>query len=87
MASWVRSAVMVLAMVLLPMMVESNVRHYKFTVVMKNFTRLCESKAMVTIDGKFPGPTLYAREDDSVVVQLVNKVPYNITIHWYDSLY
>ncbi|KAF5794954.1 putative laccase [Helianthus annuus] len=83
MASWVRSAVMVLAMVLLPMMVESYVRHYKFTVVMKNFTRLCESKAMVTINGKFPGPTLYAREDDSVVVQLVNKVPHNITIHWH----
>lgn len=52
---------------------------------MKNFTRLCASKAMVTIDGKFPGPTLYAREGDQVNVRLVNNVPYNITIHWYDS--
>lgn len=52
---------------------------------MKNLTRLCESKPIVTINGKFPGPTLYAREDDRVIVRLVNKVPHNITIHWYDS--
>ncbi|XP_076912837.1 laccase-4-like [Bidens hawaiensis] len=83
MGSWVRAAVMVLAMILLPVMVESKVRNYKFTAVMKNFTRLCASKAMVTIDGKFPWPTLYAREDDQVNVRLVNNVPYNITIHWH----
>ncbi|XP_076941494.1 laccase-4-like [Bidens hawaiensis] len=83
MGSWVRAAVMVLAMILLPVMVESKVRNYKFTAVMKNFTRLCASKAMVTIDGKFPGPTLYAREGDQVNVRLVNNVPYNITIHWH----
>ncbi|KAI3817801.1 hypothetical protein L1987_11599 [Smallanthus sonchifolius] len=83
MASLVRTVVMVLAMVWFPVMVEPKIRHYKFNVVMKNFTRLCESKAMVTIDGKFPGPTLYAREDDTVNVRVVNNVPYNITIHWH----
>ncbi|KAI3731134.1 hypothetical protein L1987_62317 [Smallanthus sonchifolius] len=83
MASWLRTVVMVLAMVWFPVVVEPKVRHYKFNVVMKNFTRLCESKAMVTIDGKFPGPTLYAREDDTVHVRVLNNVPYNITIHWH----
>ena len=52
---------------------------------MKNFTRLCETKPIVTVNGKFPGPTLYAMEGDQVVVKLVNSVSYNITIHWYDS--
>ncbi|KAK1415515.1 hypothetical protein QVD17_31298 [Tagetes erecta] len=83
MARWVRSVVMVLAMLLLPMVVESKIRHYNFTVVIKNFTRLCASKPLVTVNGKFPGPTLYAREDDTVLVRLVNNVPYNITIHWH----
>ncbi|KAL8218115.1 hypothetical protein R6Q57_021488 [Mikania cordata] len=83
MGSWVQVFVMVLALVLLPTMVESKIWRYKFNVVMKNFTRLCASKPIVTIDGKFPGPTLYAREDDTVIVRLVNNVPYNITIHWH----
>ncbi|CAI9295902.1 unnamed protein product [Lactuca saligna] len=83
MASWVQSVLVVLAMVLFPTTIESKVWHYKFNVVMKNMTRLCESKPIVTINGKFPGPTLYAREDDRVIVRVVNKVPHNITIHWH----
>lgn len=49
---------------------------------MKNMTKLCSTKPIVTINGKFPGPTLYAREDDSVIVNLTNNVSYNVTIHW-----
>lgn len=50
---------------------------------MKNMTKLCSTKPIVTINGKFPGPTLYAREDDNVIVNLTNSVSYNVTIHWY----
>ncbi|OWM67135.1 hypothetical protein CDL15_Pgr000587 [Punica granatum] len=52
-------------------------------VVMKNTTRLCSSKPIVTVNGKFPGPTLYAREDDTVIVKVVNHVKYNVSIHWH----
>ncbi|GJV51612.1 laccase-4-like protein [Tanacetum coccineum] len=83
MANWARSMVVVLVVVLFPTTVEPKVWHYKFNVVMKNFTRLCETKPIVTVNGKFPGPTLYAREGDQVVVKLVNNVSYNITIHWH----
>ncbi|KAF3588718.1 hypothetical protein F2Q69_00031947 [Brassica cretica] len=62
---------------------EANIRHYKFNVVMKNMTKLCSTKPIVTINGKFPGPTLYAREDDNVIVNLTNNVSYNVTIHWH----
>ena len=51
-------------------------------VVMKNTTRLCSSKPIVTVNGKFPGPTLYAREGDNVLVKVTNHVKYNVTIHW-----
>ena len=49
---------------------------------MRKVTRLCSSKPIVTINGKFPGPTIYAREDDTVLIKVVNHVPYNVSIHW-----
>ncbi|OIW00817.1 hypothetical protein TanjilG_25935 [Lupinus angustifolius] len=81
MGSWVR--VLLLIACILPALVECRVRHYKFHVVTKNTTRLCSSKSIITINGKFPGPTLYAREDDTVLIRVVNKVNHNVTIHWH----
>ncbi|XP_010535416.1 PREDICTED: laccase-16 [Tarenaya hassleriana] len=68
---------------LLPTTVHSMVRHYKFNVVMKNTTKLCSSKPIVTVNGMFPGPTIVAREDDTVLVKVVNHVKYNLSIHWH----
>lgn len=51
-------------------------------VVTTNSTKLCSTKPIVTVNGKFPGPTLYAREDDNVLVKVVNHVKYNVSIHW-----
>ncbi|KAH6757252.1 Laccase/Diphenol oxidase family protein [Perilla frutescens var. hirtella] len=78
----------ILALVLLAVfcsmsLVESKIRHYKFSVVRKNTTRLCASKPIIVVNGKFPGPTLYAREDDTVIVRVVNHVSDNVTIHWH----
>ncbi|KAL9320025.1 hypothetical protein ACSQ67_011864 [Phaseolus vulgaris] len=75
--------VLLLAAFLLPLSVEAMVRHYKFNVVLKNATRLCSTKPIVTINGKFPGPTIYAREDDTVLIKVVNHVKYNVSIHWH----
>ncbi|CAN6705175.1 unnamed protein product [Malus baccata var. baccata] len=68
---------------LYPAFVESLIRHYEFSVVYKDTTNLCSSKPIVTVNGKFPGPTLYAREDDTVIVKVTNHVKYNVTIHWH----
>ncbi|KAG2690801.1 hypothetical protein I3760_09G206300 [Carya illinoinensis] len=81
MDSWFR--VLVLLACLFPAFIECRVRHYKFNVVMKNSTKLCSTKPIVTVNGQFPGPTLYAREDDNVLVKVVNHVKYNVTIHWH----
>lgn len=51
-------------------------------VMMRNITRLCSTKPTVTVNGKFPGPTIYAREDDTLLIKVVNQVRYNLSIHW-----
>ncbi|KAL5721167.1 laccase [Ranunculus cassubicifolius] len=81
MEKWYR--LLVLMLCLYPAMVECMVRHYKFNVVMKNTTRLCGTKSIVTVNGNFPGPTIYAREDDTVLVKVVNHVKYNVSLHWH----
>ncbi|BAT84173.1 hypothetical protein LR48_Vigan03g098700 [Vigna angularis] len=81
MDSWVRILIFIACIV--PPLIDCKVRHYKFNVVLKNTTRLCSSKPIVTVNGKFPGPTLYAREDDTVLVKVRNLVNHNVTIHWH----
>ncbi|KAL3623132.1 Laccase-4 [Castilleja foliolosa] len=75
--------ILILVACLFPMLVESRVRHYKFNVVMTNTTRLCSTKPIVTVNDKFPGPTIYAREDDTLLIKVVNHVKYNVSIHWH----
>ncbi|XP_073150299.1 laccase-4 [Henckelia pumila] len=77
--SWIRALILVSCC----FFVECRVRHYKFNVAMKNYTRLCSTKPIVTVNGKFPGPTIYAREDDTLLIKVVNHVKYNVSIHWH----
>ncbi|KAI9403310.1 hypothetical protein POPTR_001G401100v4 [Populus trichocarpa] len=58
-------------------------RHYKFDVMLQNVTRLCHTKSMVTVNGKFPGPCIVAREGDRLLIKVVNHVQNNISIHWH----
>ncbi|XVE59288.1 hypothetical protein DITRI_Ditri05aG0034000 [Diplodiscus trichospermus] len=58
-------------------------RHYTFHIKLKNVTRLCRTKSIVTVNGKFPGPRVIAREGDRLVVKVVNHVPNNISVHWH----
>ncbi|KMT18262.1 hypothetical protein BVRB_2g024280 [Beta vulgaris subsp. vulgaris] len=81
MEPWIRAVFLV--MVLFPALAEAKVRHYNFKVVMKNYTKLCSTKPIATVNGKFPGPTLRAREGDNVLVKVINDVSYNVTIHWH----
>ena len=52
-------------------------------VVVKNVSRLCHAKPIVTVNGMFPGPTIYAREGDRVIINVTNHAQYNMSIHWY----
>lgn len=48
----------------------------------KTIKRLCNEQEIVTVNGLFPGPQMDVREGDAVIVHVINKSPYNITIHW-----
>ncbi|KAG2627030.1 laccase-12-like [Panicum virgatum] len=62
---------------------EAETRKYQFDVRMASVTRLCGTKSIVTVNGQFPGPTLFAREGDRVEVAVVNRSPYNVSLHWH----
>ncbi|KAK7262484.1 hypothetical protein RJT34_30058 [Clitoria ternatea] len=61
----------------------SVTRHYKFDIRLQNVTRLCHTKSVITVNGKFPGPRVVAREGDRLLVKVVNHVPNNVSIHWH----
>ncbi|GAA0171152.1 oxidase [Lithospermum erythrorhizon] len=61
----------------------ATIHHPRYVVKEANFTRLCKSKSIWTVNGEFPGPTLYVEEGDTILVTIVNQGPQNITIHWH----
>ncbi|XVF29911.1 hypothetical protein REPUB_Repub16aG0011300 [Reevesia pubescens] len=56
---------------------------YKFVVKEATYTRLCSRRKILTVNGQFPGPTLYAHKGETIIVDVYNKGKYNITIHWH----
>lgn len=56
-------------------------------VQVKNVSRLCHAKPIVTVNGMFPGPTVYAREGDQLLINVTNHAQYNMSIHWYLSCF
>lgn len=62
---------------------EAAIKKYQFDVQLKNVSRLCHAKPIVTVNGRFPGPTIYVREGDRVLVNVTNNAQYNMSIHWH----
>ncbi|XP_002971503.2 laccase-13 [Selaginella moellendorffii] len=58
-------------------------RHYNFTIQSHKVSKLCSTKHIISVNRKFPGPTIHLDEGDRVVVKVTNRVPHNMTIHWH----
>lgn len=58
-------------------------RHYDFFIRDANYTRLCSEKTILTVNGEFPGPTIFASKGDVVLVNVHNQGDQNVTIHWH----
>ena len=56
--------------------------HPVWQIKESNYTRLCKERTVLTVNGQFPGPTIYARKGDLVIVNVYNQGDKNITIHW-----
>ncbi|KAF3953743.1 hypothetical protein ACB098_01G158000 [Castanea mollissima] len=62
---------------------QGNVHYYDFLLKESNFTRLCSTKSMLTVNGDFPGPMIRAHKGDTVYVNVYNQGRYGVTIHWH----
>ncbi|KAJ4761775.1 Laccase [Rhynchospora pubera] len=68
----------------LPVVQSASVtRYYNFDVRLQNVTRLCKTKSIPTVNGQFPGTKIIVREDDRIIVRVVNHLNYNVTFHWH----
>nr|CAB3490435.1 unnamed protein product [Digitaria exilis] len=56
---------------------------HTFVVSQVNMTHLCKETLVTLVNGQLPGPAIEVTEGSSVAVLLVNKSPYNLTIHWH----
>lgn len=68
---------------LAPWMASAALVEYNFTIGTQNVTRVCNTETIVTVNGEYPGPTIYVNDGDNLIVQVQNDGPYNVTIHWH----
>ncbi|CAN6486001.1 unnamed protein product [Victoria cruziana] len=70
----------------LPWRASSTTHYHDFVVAPTSFTKLCETKEALAINGQMPGPTLYVHRGDRLIVNVHNRAAYPITIHWHGLL-
>ncbi|KAL6209404.1 hypothetical protein ACLB2K_020346 [Fragaria x ananassa] len=61
----------------------SATRYYDFVLKETNFTRLCSTKSILTVNGSFPGPTIKVHKGETIYVNVHNQGLYGVTIHWH----
>ncbi|XP_021732559.1 laccase-12-like [Chenopodium quinoa] len=61
----------------------AKVQYHDFVVQATPVKRLCKTVNAITVNGQFPGPTLEVYEGDTLVVNVVNRAKYNVTVHWH----
>ncbi|CAN6332819.1 unnamed protein product [Urochloa humidicola] len=71
------------ALLAMPGLAAARTCRYTFNVTMATVTRLCVTKSIPTVNGRFPGPKIVVREGDRLVVQVHNNINNNVTFHWH----
>ncbi|XP_066340654.1 laccase-23-like [Miscanthus floridulus] len=61
----------------------SKEEYHEFVVKEATVTRLCGTQRIMTVNGQFPGPTVEVAEGDALIVRVVNRGSYNVTVHWH----
>lgn len=63
---------------------EAKVHYHKWKLSYKNWSPDCMPTTIISINGQYPGPTIRAREGDTIVVEVNNQMPTeNVVIHWH----
>ncbi|XP_043694771.1 laccase-7-like [Telopea speciosissima] len=71
------------AFILLSSMASAAVVEHTFNVGNLTIERLCHKQVITAVNGKLPGPIIKVREGDTLIVNVFNESPYNLTIHWH----
>ncbi|VAH19869.1 unnamed protein product [Triticum turgidum subsp. durum] len=58
----------------MPALTAGLTRRYTFNVTMATVTRLCTTKSIPTVNGRFPGPRITVREGDRLIVNVHNNI-------------
>ncbi|MED6197716.1 high-affinity glucose transporter [Stylosanthes scabra] len=61
----------------------AKICEHEFVVEAKPVKRLCKTHNRITVNGQYPGPTLEINNGDTLLVKVINKARYNVTIHWH----
>ncbi|KAK4492108.1 hypothetical protein RD792_002905 [Penstemon davidsonii] len=61
----------------------AETHYHDFVVQQTPVKRLCKTHNIITVNGQFPGPTLTARNGDTMVIKVTNRARYNVTLHWH----
>ncbi|KAL7229228.1 hypothetical protein ACSBR2_007848 [Camellia fascicularis] len=67
----------------LSFLANAETRYHEFVVQATPVKRLCNNHNTITVNGQFPGPTLEVNNGDTLVVNVINRAHYNVTIHWH----
>uniref|UniRef100_A0A0E0RCQ2 laccase n=1 Tax=Oryza rufipogon TaxID=4529 RepID=A0A0E0RCQ2_ORYRU len=72
-----------LSLALLCSLAAAKEQYHEFVIRETTVKRLCKSQSIMTVNGQFPGPTLEIKEGDSLIINLINRGRYNMTLHWH----
>ncbi|XP_054794908.1 laccase-3-like [Prosopis cineraria] len=61
----------------------AETHYHEFVIQTTPTTRVCRTVNIITVNGQLPGPTVEARNGDSLAIRVVNAAKYNVTIHWH----
>ncbi|KAK4742110.1 hypothetical protein SAY87_000111 [Trapa incisa] len=64
----------------------ATLHYYNFVLKEANFTKLCSTKSMLTVNGSFPGPEIRVHKGDTAFVTVHNNGTYGVTIHCLPSI-
>uniref|UniRef100_A0A0E0MBL4 Laccase n=1 Tax=Oryza punctata TaxID=4537 RepID=A0A0E0MBL4_ORYPU len=76
-------ACLFLSLTLLCSLAAAKDQYHEFVIREATVKRLCKSHNIMTVNGEFPGPTLEINEGDSLIINLINRGRYNVTLHWH----
>ncbi|OEL34568.1 putative laccase-17, partial [Dichanthelium oligosanthes] len=61
----------------------AKAQYHEFVIKEAAVTRLCRTHSIMTVNGEFPGPAVEMSEGDSLIVRVINRGSYNVTVHWH----